>query len=29
MTPGAHAALLKAEVDKWGPIIRKAGAYAD
>jgi len=29
MTPAAHAALLKAEIDKWGPIIRKAGAYAD
>jgi tripartite-type tricarboxylate transporter receptor subunit TctC len=25
----AHAAKLKAEVDKWGPIIRQAGAYAD
>lgn len=25
----AHAAKLKAEVEKWGPIIRKAGAYAD
>ena len=29
MTPAAHAALLKSEIDKWGPIIRKAGAYAD
>jgi tripartite-type tricarboxylate transporter receptor subunit TctC len=29
MTPAAHAALLKSEVEKWGPIIRKAGAYAD
>jgi len=29
MTPEAHAALLKAQIDKWGPIIRKAGAYAD
>ena len=29
MTPAAHAAHLKAEIDKWGPIIRKAGAYAD
>lgn len=29
MTPAAHAALLKSEIGKWGPIIRKAGAYAD
>jgi tripartite-type tricarboxylate transporter receptor subunit TctC len=29
MTPEAHAALLKAQIEKWGPIIRKAGAYAD
>jgi tripartite-type tricarboxylate transporter receptor subunit TctC len=29
MTPAAHAALLKAEIDKWGPVIRKAGSYAD
>jgi tripartite-type tricarboxylate transporter receptor subunit TctC len=29
ITPAAHAALLKAEIDKWGPIIRKAGSYAD
>ena len=29
MTPAAHATLLKSEIDKWGPIIRKAGAYAD
>jgi len=29
MTPAAHAALLKSEIEKWGPIIRKAGAYAD
>jgi hypothetical protein len=26
---GAHAAHLKAEVDKWSPIIKQAGAYAD
>ena len=25
----AHAAHLKAEIDKWGPIIKKAGVYAD
>lgn len=29
MTPAAHAAHLKAEIEKWGPIIKKAGAYAD
>lgn len=29
VTPGAHAAHLKAEIDKWAPIIRKAGVYAD
>lgn len=29
MTPAAHAAHLKAEIDKWGPVIRKAGQYAD
>ncbi len=29
MTPAAHAALLKSEIDRWGPIIKKAGAYAD
>ena len=28
-TPAALAAHLKAEVDKWGPIIKKAGVYAD
>ena len=27
--PAAHAAHLKAEIDKWGPIIKKAGQYAD
>jgi tripartite-type tricarboxylate transporter receptor subunit TctC len=29
MTPAAHLAHLKAEIDKWGPVIRKAGQYAD
>ena len=28
-TPGSLGALLKAEVDKWTPIIRKTGVYAD
>lgn len=28
-TPEAHRAHLKAEVAKWAPIIKKAGAYAD
>jgi tripartite-type tricarboxylate transporter receptor subunit TctC len=28
-TPAALAAHLKAEIDKWGPVIRKAGVYAD
>ena len=28
-TPAALRAHLKAEIDKWGPIIKKAGAYAD
>ena len=28
-TPQALKAHLKAEIDKWGPIIKKAGAYAD
>jgi tripartite-type tricarboxylate transporter receptor subunit TctC len=28
-TPGSLGALLKAEVDKWAPIIRKTGVYAD
>jgi tripartite-type tricarboxylate transporter receptor subunit TctC len=27
--PDALRSLLKAEIDKWGPIIRKAGVYAD
>lgn len=29
MTPAALGAHLKAETDKWGPVIKKAGAYAD
>jgi len=28
-TPAALQAHLKAEIDKWGPIIKKAGIYAD
>ena len=28
-TPAAHRAHLKAEVEKWAPIITKAGVYAD
>jgi tripartite-type tricarboxylate transporter receptor subunit TctC len=28
-TPQAHAKLLKAQVDLWNPIIKKAGVYAD
>ena len=28
-TPEAHRAHLKAETDRWGPIIKKAGVYAD
>jgi len=28
-TPAALQAHVKAEIDKWGPIIRKAGVYAD
>ncbi|HEV2611722.1 MAG TPA: tripartite tricarboxylate transporter substrate binding protein BugD [Noviherbaspirillum sp.] len=28
-TPDALRTHLKAEIDKWGPIIKKAGAYAD
>ena len=28
-TPQALQAHLKAEIDKWGPLIRKAGVYAD
>ncbi len=29
ITPAAHAAHLKAEIERWAPIIKKAGAYAD
>jgi tripartite-type tricarboxylate transporter receptor subunit TctC len=28
-TPEVHRAFLKAEIDKWSPIIKKAGVYAD
>jgi len=28
-TPAAHRAYLKAEVEKWAPIIKAAGSYAD
>ena len=28
-TPAALGAHLKAEIDKWSPIIKKAGVYAD
>ena len=28
-TPEALRAHLKAEIDKWGPIIKKAGVFAD
>ena len=28
-TPEAHRSFLKSEIDKWGPIIKKAGVYAD
>jgi tripartite-type tricarboxylate transporter receptor subunit TctC len=28
-TPEAHRSYLKAEIEKWGPIIKKAGVYAD
>jgi tripartite-type tricarboxylate transporter receptor subunit TctC len=29
MTPAAHTAHLKSEIERWAPIIKKAGAYAD
>ncbi|MBI5936256.1 MAG: tripartite tricarboxylate transporter substrate binding protein BugD [Betaproteobacteria bacterium] len=29
VTPAALRGLLKSEIDKWGPIIKKAGVYAD
>ncbi len=28
-TPAAHAAHLKAEIERWRPVIQKAGVYAD
>ena len=28
-TPAALQAHLKSEIDKWGPLIKKAGVYAD
>jgi len=28
-TPAAHAAYLKAEIEKWAPVIKAAGEYAD
>ena len=28
-TPDALRNHLKAEIDKWGPVIKKAGQYAD
>ena len=28
-TPASLGALLKSEIDKWAPIIRKTGVYAD
>jgi len=28
-TPDGLQKHLKAEIDKWGPIIKKAGVYAD
>jgi tripartite-type tricarboxylate transporter receptor subunit TctC len=28
-TPEAHRAMLKSEIDRWAPIIKKAGVYAD
>jgi hypothetical protein len=28
-TPEALRTHLKAEIDRWGPIIKKAGVYAD
>jgi tripartite-type tricarboxylate transporter receptor subunit TctC len=28
-TPAALAAQLKSEIDRWGPVIKAAGVYAD
>ncbi|NBV01404.1 MAG: tripartite tricarboxylate transporter substrate binding protein BugD, partial [Burkholderiaceae bacterium] len=28
-SPAGHKAHLKAQIDMWGPIIKKAGVYAD
>jgi tripartite-type tricarboxylate transporter receptor subunit TctC len=28
-TPEALRTFLKSEIDKWGPVIKKAGQYAD
>ncbi len=28
-TPAAHTAKLKSEIDKWRPLIQKAGVFAD
>jgi tripartite-type tricarboxylate transporter receptor subunit TctC len=28
-TPAALQAQVKSEIEKWGPIIKKAGVYAD
>jgi tripartite-type tricarboxylate transporter receptor subunit TctC len=28
-TPAALQAHLKADIDRWGPLINKAGVYAD
>ena len=28
-TPAALQAMVKSEMDKWGPLIKKAGVYAD
>jgi tripartite-type tricarboxylate transporter receptor subunit TctC len=29
MTPAALQSHLKAEIERWAPIIKRAGAYAD
>ena len=28
-TPAALQAMVKSEIDKWSPLIKKAGVYAD